>query len=95
MTNKKAIEFIEDVLDSPCCYYDNTLEYKLTSYDKGWLRKAKEALEKQIPKRPYLDNDNGIYYKSYCPTCNRSLFPNDDHCLCGQAIDWNKNSDSI
>lgn len=47
-----------------------------------------QALEKQIPKKPYKDNDNGIYEKDYCPSCHRSLFPNDHHCRCGQALDW-------
>ena len=46
------------------------------------------ALEKQIPKKPYKDNDNGVYEKEHCPSCHRSLFPNDHHCECGQAIDW-------
>ena len=49
---------------------------------------AINALEKQIPKKPYKDNENGIYEKEYCPICHRSLFPNDHHCICGQAIDW-------
>lgn len=52
------------------------------------LLMCKEALEKQIPKKPYSDNDNGIYEKDCCPTCHRSLFPNDHHCRCGQALDW-------
>ena len=50
----------------------------------------RKAIEKQIPKKPYLDNDNGIYEKEYCPSCNRSLFPNDPYCRCGQAIDWSE-----
>lgn len=45
------------------------------------------ALEKQIPKKPYKDNENGVYEKEHCPSCHRSLFPNDHHCECGQAID--------
>ena len=49
---------------------------------------AIQALEKQIPKKPYKDNENGVYEKDHCPTCHRSLFPNDHHCECGQAIDW-------
>ena len=49
---------------------------------------AIQALEKHIPKKPYKDNENGIYEKEYCPICHRSLFPNDHHCICGQAIDW-------
>ena len=52
------------------------------------LALAIEALEKQIPKKPYKDNDNGVYEKEHCPSCHRSLFPNDHHCECGQAIDW-------
>ena len=46
------------------------------------------ALEKQIPKKPYKDNENGLYEKEHCPSCHRSLFPKDHHCECGQAIDW-------
>ena len=46
------------------------------------------ALEKQIPNKPYKDNENGVYEKEHCPSCHRSLFPNDHHCECGQAIDW-------
>ena len=46
------------------------------------------ALEKQIPKKPYKDNENGVYEKWHCPSCHRSLFPNDHHCECGQAIVW-------
>ena len=49
------------------------------------------ALEKQIPKKPYKDNENGVYEKEHCPSCHRSLFPNDHHCECGQAIDWEIN----
>ena len=43
---------------------------------------AIQALEKQIPKKPYKDNE-----KEYCPICHRSLFPNEHHCICGQKID--------
>ncbi len=49
---------------------------------------AVEALDKQIPEKPKLDNDNGIYETEHCPNCNRKLFPNEHHCKCGQALDW-------
>lgn len=49
---------------------------------------AVEALEKQIPEKPKLDNDNGIYETEHCPNCNRELFPNEHHCRCGQKLDW-------
>lgn len=52
------------------------------------LDMAIEALEKQIPEKPKLDNDNGIYETEHCPNCNRKLFPNEHHCRCGQALDW-------
>ena len=77
MTYEEAIKVIES--NRPTAGYTILCEA---------LDIAIEALEKQIPKKPYLDNDNGIYEKEYCPTCHRSLFPNDDHCICGQAIDW-------
>ena len=62
----------------------NTTKEELTEA----MRMSIQALEKQIPKKPYKDNENGIYEKEYCPICHRSLFPNDHHCICGQAIDW-------
>ena len=58
-------------------------------YDNS-VKIISEALEKQIPKKPYKNNENGVYEKDYCPTCHRSLFPNDHHCRCGQAIDWSE-----
>ena len=53
-----------------------------------YAKLAIEALEKQVSKKPYKDNENGVYEKEHCPSCHRSLFPNDHHCECGQAIDW-------
>lgn len=87
MTVEDAIKCIDDVLNSDY-HYDESLGYQLTSDDFEWLEKSKEALEKQIPKKPYTDNENGEYEKEYCPTCHSSLFPNDHHCRCGQKIDW-------
>ena len=55
---------------------------------------ADTAIRKQIPVKPYKDNENGVYEKDYCPTCYRSLFPNDHHCRCGQAIDWSDENES-
>lgn len=84
MTAKKAIEFLR--------MHFEYLKERWKSYP-GYnvleaIRFAISAIEKQIPKKPYKDNENGIYEKECCPTCNRSLFPNDHHCICGQAIDW-------
>ena len=68
--------------DCDLCYMQGTTGEHMTA-----IGIAIQALEKQIPKKPYKDNDNGIYEKEYCPICHRSLFPNDHHCICGQAID--------
>ena len=56
----------------------NTTKEELTEA----MRISIQSLEKQIPKKPYKDNENGIYEKEYCPICHRSLFPNDHHCIC-------------
>lgn len=77
MENKEAINAIKE--NKPTSGYIILCEA---------LDMAVLALEKQIPQKPYTDNENGIYEKEHCPTCHRSLFPNDHHCKCGQAIDW-------
>lgn len=77
MTYEEAIK----LLNSVAIYYGS----KCT---RNAVDLAILALEKQIPKKPYKDNENGVYEKEHCPSCHRSLFPNDHHCECGQAIDW-------
>ena len=82
MTYEEAIKNI-NTLNAVCgqkSLYDTEFE--------SALGLAILALEKQIPKKPYKDNENGVYEKEHCPSCHRSLFPNDHHCECGQAIDW-------
>ena len=63
-----------------------------------WLEEAKEALEKQIPKKPTFgceghdDRGNTIYGIWICPCCEDRYETYDErhnHCpTCGQAIDW-------
>jgi len=74
----------EAVVEIVRAYNPNNTTYEVNA------KKIREALEKQILKKPCKDNDNGIYEKDCCPTCRRSLFPNDHHCRCGQAIDWSE-----
>lgn len=78
MNVQEALEIITNAIQS-----DNMT----ASQDKA-LAIAQKALEKQIPQKPKLDNDNGIYETEHCPNCNRKLFPNEHHCKCGQALDW-------
>lgn len=84
MTAKKAIEFLRMHFEYLKERWKPYPDYNVLEA----IRFAISAIEKQIPKKPYKDNENGIYEKECYPTCNRSLFPNDHHCICGQAIDW-------
>ena len=89
MTESEAIKICNTIgfatsISNPQGTPLNTTKEELTEA----MKMAIQALEKQIPKKPYKDNENGIYEKEYCPICHRSLFPNDHHCICGQAIDW-------
>ena len=90
MTEIEAIKELKEDIS----LYDNEitrLDASIGTPDRNLidaLEMAIQTLEKQIPKKPYKDNENGVYEKEYCPICHRSLFPNDHHCICGQAIDW-------
>lgn len=92
MTNKEimgAISNIDEVLGSDI-HYDETVGYELTSYDFSWLKTAKEALEKQVPKKP-------VKYarEIVCPTCE-TLVGSRPYCAsCGQAIDWRSDDDEV
>ena len=48
------------------------------------MKLAIEALEKQIPKKPYWEY--GVWH---CKSCGLDVFRDDSFCpICGQAIDW-------
>lgn len=50
---------------------------------------AKQALEKQIPKKVRMTNE--LYPMGICPCCENEFIPNTgfEHChYCGQALDW-------
>ena len=101
MINGEAIKIIDALI------FQAYLEYEVARSKRGKidinnrynaLTIAKEALEKQIPKKPDLEGDgygdNGelIYDTGYCPDC-RCQFEVDydvtDYCPeCGQALDW-------
>lgn len=87
MNVKKALKIIEQNLEVAIHDSDGD-NPKYEQEQISALKLAVEALEKQIPRKPKLDNDNGIYETEHCPNCNRKLFPNEHHCKCGQALDW-------
>lgn len=75
MTAKKALELLNDVEFSE--KYQGVQEYT------EMLIVCKEALEKQIPKKP-VEVRNEIV----CPTC-KTLVGSSPYCrYCGQALDW-------
>ena len=81
MTNQEAIETIKVAISE--VEWNYPMEYAVA------FEKAIEALEKQIPKKIYRDNDNGVYEKEFCPSCNKRLFSDEKYCSrCGQALDW-------
>ena len=90
MTPEEAIKVLRVILDP----YDYPFgeKSKCYQYDLEAINKAIEALEKQIPKKPYDT--------VHCPLCKIEveLQPIDTeqvtYCLhCGQAIDWSDQSD--
>ena len=90
MTYEEAIKVLRVILD-PYAYPFGE-KSKCYQYDLEAINKAIEALEKQIPKKPY-----DIVH---CPLCKIEveLQPIDTeqvtYCLhCGQAIDWSEQSD--
>lgn len=102
MTIQEAIDKIDTVLNSTV-YYDESLEYEISSYDFDWLEIAKSALEKQIPKKPIAETVNrgisvsgeyDIDFNYLCPNCNTVVGDYEigdvfyKFCPnCGQAID--------
>lgn len=75
MTYEEAIERIK------CILKNNSF----TKADKNALKLAIDALEKQIPKKPYWET----YAGWHCKSCGLSVFSDDSFCpLCGHAIEW-------
>ena len=61
----------------------NGQEAKIKAVEEACLL-ACEALEKQIPKKPYWEH--GVWH---CKSCGLYIFNDEYFCpVCGQAIDW-------
>lgn len=85
-------------------HINSQLEYgyiDLGTHDENELKIIKEALEKQIPKKPIIweyrhyfsptPNDDWGYE---CPCCgNQEIDYPEHHCDCGQALDWTEDED--
>ena len=80
MTHEEATERIR------CILKNNSF----TRADKNALKLAIEALEKQIPKKPYWE-----YGGCHCKSCGLDVLSDEYFCpLCGQAIDWRMTNES-
>ena len=71
------------------------IEDILTVRDCIWLKTAKEALEKQLPKKPFERHHaiDGLYEVKWglCHTCEEVISDDKKYCPnCGQAIDWSE-----
>ena len=92
MTNEEALSTLRDFLG---CLVPGRASGKLILEYRRFeaFRKAIEALEKQIPKKP--PNHDGMV----CPSCNskaRYGHPYEYYCPhCGQAIDWRMTNEKI
>lgn len=97
MTPAEAIELIKKVAFS----VENEIEEIKASKFITALKTGIEALEKQIPKKPIVedskDYEGYIFDIAYrCPKCNRVVcFDSENdieeaypYCNCGQALDW-------
>lgn len=58
-----------------------------------------DAIEKQIPKRPFLvEPREGYVVAVVCPNCHCDSFGDnkDKYCInCGQALDWGEENETI
>lgn len=81
MKIQEAINRIDNMLDSKY-HYAESLGYQLTNADFECLEMAKNALEKQLPKKPVNTRREIV-----CPTC-RTLVGSSPYCrYCGQMLD--------
>lgn len=90
MTAEKALELLDDVEFSE--KYQGVQEYT------EMLILCKEALEKQIPKKPVVVGEEYIFErdeweKDYeCPFCGNPHADNWFCSCCGQKLDWSDNN---
>ena len=72
---------------------------QMDTAEKEAMEMAIEALEKQIPKRPFYEGDGFwdgklVYDTWICPCCEKKYevdYDDYDYCPnCGQAIDWSE-----
>lgn len=91
MTEQEAVDILKSV---PLYRYECELAKGRQSDLFNALDMSMQALEKQIPKKPYRNHRNCLFWT--CPTCNEEMYWDTDYgqqkfknCSnCGQKLDW-------
>ena len=86
MTPQEALNHFEEYVCKHCCEWDKSLRHCNTCPTDT----AKKALEKQIPRKPVDNPENGWFE---CPNCGLIVWVyygagETHHCDCGQRLDW-------
>lgn len=98
MTREEAIEIITNAVqtENMTVEQDKALSVIQKDFEEiqqyraiGTVEKCREAMEKQMAKKPVLNENSNVMF---CPVCERKVKRNYDlHCSgCGQAIDWSE-----
>jgi len=101
MTEKEAIEVIRDKACNDRCEEIHCNDACMYGKDKCAFDMAIQALEKQMPKKPYIQQVEIDYYEHdcmECPSCDSFLgyaseckeeHYQENYCPnCGQRLDW-------
>ena len=86
MKPQEALNHFEEYVCKHCCEWDKSLRHCNTCPTDT----AKKALEKQIPRKPVDNPENGWFE---CPNCGLIVWVyygtgETHHCDCGQRLDW-------
>ena len=85
MNDREALKYLKDFIDH---------NPEIGDYNMRVLKKAADALEYRVSKKPFIILDTGEDGYSYptacaCDNCGNVLDADCDFCpYCGQAIDW-------
>lgn len=99
MTREEAIENVKGILEE-ATQYENAVCY-VTSVDEEPLKIAIADMEKKIPMKPKMEEDDFDYGEAYvCQVCGTFIAYETDilsgcckfnYCTeCGQALDWSE-----
>lgn len=87
--HKQSLEIVEMTNEEALEMMDEWSMGIITGISDKCLSKALQALEKQIPKKPYVTEQTEQVPIYDCSVCGRRLKELDDYCSgCGNKVDW-------